>query len=257
MQARRLPLIRSFTWPAEGLRLWRRNPGLLTFAVFAMDLLVTLISALPLAGPPLAAMSVPMFLVGQLTICRALDEGRTAAPDMLQAGFRKPIAARLAVVGGVMFIGSLLAVTATLALDGGVLRELFEGTLLQNRQPEDISLLPTFLYLAVFMAPTLMLCWFAPILISMWHVPPFKAMVFSLIACTRNWLVLLAFAALVFIVIGPLIALFATLLGQLAPALGILAMLVLIAILLPTLIACYYLQARDIFASSAADDLAR
>ena len=68
---------------------------------------------------------------------------------------------------------------------------------------------------------------------------------------------LLAFAALVFIVIGPLIALFATLLGQLAPALGILAMLVLLAILLPTLIACYYLQARDVFASSATDNLAR
>lgn len=253
MQARQLPFARGAVWLAEGLRLWRRNPALLTFASFTYLLLIILVSSLPLLGQPIAFLIMPALSLGVVNTCRAIDEGRKAGPDILFSGFKQNLPA-LVTIGGIYLVGNLLVLVGTSLFDGGLLAKLMSGAL----QPEPDSaeaagLLTSLLTATALSTPVVMAYWFAPVL-SGWHgVSAPKAMFFSFVSCLRNWRPFLAFAIVTMLFFGVLPGIAIVIVGLISPFLSTLVLLLLPMLLVPALFASFYVNIRDVFGAGSRD----
>ena len=100
-------------------------------------------------------------------------------------------------------------------------------------------------------APVMMMFWFAPVLVA-WHgIGAAKALFFSLLACLINWRAFLAYgaAAILLTVVAPTVALSALMLfsgGSLGVPLTSL-LIPLLLVMLPTLLASFYVSYRDVF----------
>ena len=106
-------------------------------------------------------------------------------------------------------------------------------------------------------APVIMMFWFAPVLTA-WHgIGAPKALFFSLIACLINWRAFLVYGAVAILltVVAPTLALSALLLfsgdSLGAPVTSFLFPLLLVV--LPTLLASFYVSYRDVFGAPEAD----
>lgn len=256
MQARQLPLARGWAWLGEGLTIWRRNPALLTFASLGYLLMLVLISVVPLIGHPLASLLMPVFSLGVLNTCRAIDEGRKAGPDVLFSGFQQNLRA-LVTIGALYLAGSLLVLFLTSLADGGALLQVMTGG--EKLDPETTTAPGFSLALLIAIAlstPVMMAYWFAPLLSGWWNLPAPKAMFFSFVACLRNWRPFLAYgiALLVFGAILPGIVI--GVLGLASPMLATLVSVPLPVLLVPIVFASFYANARDVF-SDAIDEQGR
>jgi len=248
MQVRQLPLARGWAWITEGLAIWRRNPALLTFASLGYLLMLLLISVMPLVGQPLASLLMPVFSLGVLNTCRAIDEGRKAGPDILFSGFQQNLPA-LVTIGAIYLVGSLLVLFLTSLADGGALLQIMTGG--EQVDPE-ATVAPGFslaLLIAIALStPVMMAYWFAPLLAGWWKIPAPKAMFFSFVACLRNWRPFLAYALALtfFVAIVPGIVI--GVLGLVSPTLATLVSVPLPVLLIPIVFASFYANARDVFA---------
>lgn len=254
MQARQLPLYRGWYWLKEGLQLWRRNPALLTFASFGYLLALVLLTAvIPVIGQSVASLLMPVFSLGVLNTCRAIDEGRKGGPDLLFSGFRQNVRALLA-IGGFYLLGSLAVITIATAIDDGTLVELLQSA---GEQPTTLTPRMTFhlFIVALLSMPVTMAYWFAPLLSGWWNLPAPKAMFFSLVACLRNWRPFLAYAVALAVCFGLLPALIVGLIALVIPVLSGLITLLLPLFLIPVLFASFYVNARDIFAATVVDEI--
>jgi hypothetical protein len=96
-----------------------------------------------------------------------------------------------------------------------------------------------------------MMFWFAPPLVA-WHsVGAVKALFFSFFACLMNWRAFLAYAlaTAVFTLVVPfLVLLIARSVAGGLPAMSLI--FPLLAVLLPTLFASFYVSYRDVFGSA-------
>ncbi|THF63104.1 hypothetical protein E6C76_17805 [Pseudothauera nasutitermitis] len=246
MQARQLPAHRGWSWLKEGLLLWRKNPALMTFLAFGYLLTLVVVSIFPLIGQPIASLLMPVLSLGVLNGCRAIDEGRRAGPDVLFSGFRSNLQALVA-IGGIYLIASLLVLASTMLADGGVLLKLMGGARMDPETAQSPGLTLALLIALTLSTPVIMAYWFAPLLAGWWKIPAPKAMFFSFFACLRNWRPFLAYAislmlfgavlpGMAIAVIGMVIPLGATLLSFLVPL-----------VLVPTIFASFYINARDVF----------
>ena len=248
MQVRQLPLARGWAWITEGLAIWRRNPALLTFASLGYLLMLLLVSVVPLIGQPLASLLMPVFSLGVLNTCRAIDEGRKAGPDILFSGFQQNLPA-LVTIGAIYLAGSLLVLFLTSLADGGTLMQIMTGA--EQVDPETTANAPGFtlsLLIAVALStPVMMAYWFAPLLAGWWKISAPKAMFFSFVACLRNWRPFLAYtiALTVFVAILPGIVI--GVLGLISPMLATLVSVPLPVLLIPIVFASFYANARDVF----------
>lgn len=254
MQARQLPTQRGWAWLQEGLLLWRRNPALLTFASFGYLLILVVVSSVPLIGQPVASLLMPVFSLGVLNTCRAIDEGRKTGPEILFSGFKSNLSALVA-IGGIYLIGSLLVLMLTSLADGGTLLKLMTGAVEMDPESAEITNLPFTLMVAIALsAPVVMAYWFAPILAGWWNVPASKAMFFSFYACVRNWRPFLSYGITLMFVGALLPAMLIGMVGTAAPFLSTLLALLLPLILIPVLFASFYINARDVFGTHAGDE---
>lgn len=254
MQARQVPVQRGWAWLQEGLLLWRRNPALLTFASFGYLLILVVVSSVPLIGQPVASLLMPVFSLGVLNTCRAIDEGRKGGPEMLFSGFKTNVQA-LVTIGGIYLVGSVLVLLFTSLLDGGTLMRLMTGA--QELDPETGAvpgLSFTLLVATALSAPVVMAYWFAPILAGWWNVPATKAMFFSFYACLQNWRPFLTYGLAIAIFGALLPGLLIGTVGIAIPFLSTLLVLLLPLILVPVLFASFYANARDVFGTRAVDE---
>lgn len=254
MQARQLPTHRGLAWLREGFLLWRRNPALLTFASFGFILMLVVVSAIPLIGQPIASLLMPVFSLGVLNTCRAIDEGRKGGPDLLFSGFKTNLGA-LVTIGGIYLVGSLLVLLLTTLIDGGMLMKFMTGAEGFDPETADLSDLSLTLMVAIALStPVMMAYWFAPVLAGWWNVSAPKAMFFSFYACVRNWRPLVAYA-LAFALFGILLpGMLIGTLGAAIPFLATLFMLMLPLILFPVMFASFYINARDVFGPGIIDE---
>ena len=247
MQARQLPFARGAAWLVEGLRLWRRNPALLTFSSFTYLLLIVLVSSLPLLGQPVAFLMMPALSLGVVNTCRAIDEGRKAGPDILFSGFKQNLPA-LVTVGGLYLVGNLLVLASTSLFDGGILVKLMSGAVQLDPESTELPGLGTSLIAATLLStPVVMAYWVAPVLSGWYAASAPKAMFFSFIACLRNWRPFLAFAISMMFFYGLLPGVVIGILGLVSPFLSTLVLLMLPMLLVPVLFASFYINIRDIF----------
>jgi len=247
MQAHTLPAGRGLAWIQEGFGLWKRNPALMTFLSFGYLLLVALISVVPLIGQPAATLLMPALSLGVLNGGRTIARGEKGGPELIFSGFRSNLPS-LVTIGGIYLVGSLLALFSTALGDGGLLLEVMTG----RREVEStLAGQPGFLRAVLIgtlvSTPVMMAYWFAPMLAA-WHgLPAPKAMVFSLVACVRNWKPFLLYSLGLMVIAAILPAMLIGLLGAVSPTLAALVSVPLPLIMVPLVFATFYPNVRDIF----------
>lgn len=253
--ARIVPWARGARWLAEGWRLFRVAPLSWFALVFAYWLLMTLVSLLPVVGIAVAPVLVPVFSVGFMTASRAAARGGPVGLENLFSSFREHLPGQLAL--GLAYLACLaLLLGATTLVDGGALAHwMLAGDRPGGAEVASASTLGAMLVAIVLYAPVMMMFWFAPVLVA-WHgIGAAKALFFSFLACLLNWRAFLAYgaAALLLTVVAPALALSALLLV----AGGTLAVPVvpfvfpLLIVMLPTLLASFYVSYRDVFGATA------
>jgi hypothetical protein len=210
-----------------------------------------LLSVFPLVGPAAVSLLVPAISVGFMAASRAAAHHRPVELPMLFAGFRERLPAQL-VLGCVYTAGFGAAIAGSALVDeGALLRMLFSPP----RAPEDAgpgdALLLGMLASAALYLPTLMMLWFAPVLVA-WHaVHPAKALFYSLVAFWLNRMAFivyaLALALVLFLAMGAVILLVSLMPGE-APAFNARSLVFPLALVfLPTLFASYYASYQDVF----------
>ncbi|HKI63071.1 MAG TPA: BPSS1780 family membrane protein [Burkholderiales bacterium] len=248
---------RGARWLGEGWRLFRAAPLSWVALVFVYWLLMTVVSLLPYLGIAAASVLVPPFAVGFMAASRAAASGSPLGLDILFSGFRENLRGQLAL--GLAYLACLaLLIGATTLVDGGALAHwMLVGEGPRGADAESGSVLGAMLVAVALYAPVMMMFWFAPVLVA-WHgIGAVKALFFSFLACLINWRAFLAYgaAAILLTVVAPTLALSALLLmsgGRLAvPVTSFLFPLLLV--MLPTLLASFYVSYRDVFGTPESD----
>jgi hypothetical protein len=257
MRARVVAPARGARWLAAGWRMFRAAPLGWLVLVFAYLMATMLMSVFPVVGPAAVSVLVPAFSVGFMVASRAAARQQPVELTMLFAGFRERLPGQL-VLGVVYSAGFAAAIAGSSLVDGGaLLRVLFaRGGAQEAGDPGD-ALLLGMLASAVLYLPTMMMLWFAPVLVA-WHaVHPAKALFYSLVAFWLNRLAFIAYALVLglglFLAMGSVVLLVSLLPGE-APAFNPRSLVLPMAlVLLPTLFASYYASYQDVF--SVAEDV--
>ena len=252
MRARIVAAGRGARWLGAGWPLVRAAPLGWLALVFAYWLIMTIVAFVPYAGAAAAAILGPAFSVGFMAAGRAAERGERLELALLFHGLRQD--ARRQIVLGVLYLLCLAAVLGgtTLADDGELAQWMLSG-----RRPEDETLqsdafLAAMASAGLLYAPVMMMFWFAPPLAA-WHaVAPAKALFFSAAACLMNWRAFIAYGAVAALAVLalPFLVLAGLVLAS-GGALQVPAMSLvfpLLIVLLPTLLASFYVSYRDVFA---------
>jgi len=248
--ARIVPWLRGAQWLGQGWRLFRVAPVAWIALVLAYWVLMTVVSVLPLVGIAAASVLVPPFAVGFMAVSRAAAMRAPVRLPLLFSGFREHVGAQLS-LGGVYLVCLVLLFAATALADGGALAHW----MLSGERP-NAALLESGAFfgamataLALYL-PVMMIFWFAPVLVA-WHgVSAAKALFFSFVACLINWRAFIAYGAVAVLVtvVAPLLALSALLYasGGALRTQAISLVFPLILVMLPTLLASFYVSYRDV-----------
>jgi hypothetical protein len=219
--------------------------------VFAYLMATMLLSAFPLVGQVAVPLLAPAISVGFMAASRAASRRQAVELPMLFAGFRERLPQQL-VLGCVYSAGFAAAIAGSALLDdGALLKVLFSPARVQAEGGPGDALLLGVLASALLYLPTLMMLWFAPVLVA-WHaVHPMKALFYSLVAFWMNRVAFIAYAlalALVlFLAMGAVILLVTLLPGE-APVFNARSLVLPMAlVILPTLFASYYASYQDVF----------
>lgn len=273
MQARRLPAARGTYWLFEGLRLFRRNPPLIT-AVTLVYLLVVqaMVALLPGIGPILLPLLLPILTLIVANGCRLVDEGEGLSRTTLLRGLIGPNGNLPAMLrlGALQLAGAVLLVLINLALNDGAdpLANIDMaapssdatnmGETIADNPDAEAAMLGALLRLLLLSTPLIVAFWFAPFLVGWDRVSPFKSIFFSTVASWRNLgamgMFSLAAVALAGILPGFILIIISQVAG-LALSVALVALrMVLIFFVAPVLTASVYVSYRDIFHSKVDTD---
>jgi hypothetical protein len=259
MQARRLPAQRGVFWLLEGLRLFRRNPPLITALTLTYLMVVQLLAVLlPGLGPILLPVLLPTLTLIVANGCRLVDEGRAPSKATLLHGItgNAPALLRLGVLqlGGAM----LLVLVSALLNGGGDPLASLEAAPSPTSTPEEAAAVQTemlggLLQLMLLATPLIIAFWFAPFLVGWNQVTPFKSLFFSTVASWRNLAAMGMFALAAAVAAGVIPGFILIVLSQIsgmAMSAALIAMrMMLIFLVAPILTASIYISYRDIFHS--------
>lgn len=193
MEIRKLNAARGWIWVKQGYQLIMRNP--LMSVTFALVGTLAMFAALkvPLLGPLLAVLLMPVLVAGYMRVCRALEEDEEIELTHLFEGFQKH-AARLVALGCFAMLGILVASIAMVFIGGEALTKLLES-FQSTSDPQllaeamwaagsgvALSLLVGFALVIVLM----LALQYAPMLVFFNDAPPFTALRASLSGTLRN-----------------------------------------------------------------------
>lgn len=257
MQALTLPAARGWRWLTDGFSILRRNQLMLPFLIVSYWMLMALVNVIPWLGTIASTLCIPAFSVSLMNACRLIERGQPLAPQILFSGFQSNLRSLLT-LGAIYLVATsgILALSA-LADDGELMRLMLIGEKYDEKSVADGSLLSALQIALALLCPLIMAYWYAPLLAA-WHgFSPAKALFFSFFACARNWRAFLVYSlAIVFVaalVPGLLLGLLAVLLPEGSGLFTVLAMVLIILVLAPTLFASFYVSYRDVFVSTDVD----
>ena len=156
------------------------------------------VSVVPLIGPLAMMVLRPVFTVGFLAAAWTQERGGRPEIRHLFRGFGANLRALLP-LGGVLIVGTTLAVLATALIDGGILLEAITS----NAKPDESlaangRVEAAMLFAIVCALPLLLALWFAPALIVFQDCGPAQALLTSLRAATANWRPVAVYGLLLF-----------------------------------------------------------
>jgi uncharacterized membrane protein len=226
---------RGAGWISDGFGHFKSSPFAWIGAYIILFILVVLALLIPLVSL-LLNIVIPVFVAGFMLGCREQDQGGAFRVGHLFAGFSKPYFSRLAIVGVLYSVGSIIIMIMAFImlfflLGGTELIEQAQSGQIEGvlRDPQPIILAS--LVGALLAMPLLMAIWFAPALVAFQDISPVDAMIASFKACLVN--------VIPFLIYG-LVALILTILASIPLLLGHI-------ILIPVLTASVYVAYRDIF----------
>ncbi len=200
MQIQTLPASQGWAWFKSGFKLLAKNPGpILSLYLLFLIVMAVVPNYIPYIGGFIPFLLSPILLVGLMTAFGQADQGITPKPLSLFNGFstaNKTRFTRLAIMGLINLLVSLVLLTLTLLVDGGTVMRMVTGAL----APNDPALksgafgAAILMFVALF-TPVQAAMWFAP-LFSAWHsVPVGQSLFYSFVAVWRNKSAFLVFIA--------------------------------------------------------------
>jgi uncharacterized membrane protein len=126
MEIKKMNAARGWIWVKQGYQLIMLNPlmSISLALVGALGLFAAL--KIPVLGPLLAIMLMPLVMTGYMRVCRALEENEEVELAHLFEGFRKHTA-RLVALGGFSMLGMIAASTVMVFLGGDPLATLMDS----------------------------------------------------------------------------------------------------------------------------------
>lgn len=239
MEIRKLNMARGWIWVKQGYQLIMRNPLLAISLALAGALVMLAALYIPLLGPLVALLLLPVLLAGYMRVCRALEENEEIELQQLFAGFEKH-AVRLVSLGGFTILGMLIASMVMMLIGGEALTKLLEGfqptndpqmlvdAMLTAGSGVAFSLMAGFALMFVLM----LALQYAPMLVFFSGMPPFAALRASLSGSLRNLMPYTVYSLIMQVI---------------ALALGILPFGVGLIVLLPLGLTSLYVSYRNIF----------
>lgn len=244
MQVRVVPAGRGWQWIADGFSLFRRNPAMWIALTLVLGAMWAGSLIIPLIGPLLFNLFLPMFFAGMLAGCRALEAGEPLQLNHLFIGFREQTVP-LVTVGGVYLVGTVVVLGIVLLFSGSsMLPAVMEGK--GAADPETLraavrSLLIGLAAGAAAYLPLIMALWFAPPLVLFERTAPVEALRLSFVACLRNTVPFLVYGLAL---VG--LWLVITLPAAFGPLGAVLVFGLLIASM-PVMVCSVYASYRDVF----------
>jgi hypothetical protein len=242
LQARTLPALAGWSWISGGFALFRRNPPLMTALTMTYLLVMVFLNIVPLLGPVLVAVCLPVMSVIVFNGARILDEKR----DIDAAGLKQGLMAnaRTLVQLGLVHLGGSLVVVLIHTL-------IFQMPDSAAADADEELFMRTLMQLLPLVLPLILIMWFPPYLIATQNMPLGKSLFFGAVAVLRNaraFIVYFAGAALLGVGLPMLVVQVLGGDGGLASALRFLLRMALLFVLVPTLAASLYVSFRQVFA---------
>jgi hypothetical protein len=245
LQARSLPAMAGWTWISGGFALFRRNPPLMTALTMTYLLLMVFLNIIPLIGPLLVAICLPVMSVVIFNGARILDLKIDLSTEALKDGLARNTRT-LVQLGIVHLVGSLLVVLVHTLLFSA------PDTVMLEADEEQFT--RTLLQLLPLVLPLILIMWFPPYLIATLGLPLGKALFFGAIGVFRN-----AGAFIVYFIAAALLGVglpvfLIQMLGSddgMGSILRITVRMALLFVLVPTLAASLYVSFRQVFAGQA------
>lgn len=203
MKLQIVPASTGVQWVQAGLRTFKRQPMALCALFTTYLLCLTLISTisqifsvipgigsfLTLLGPLVALGLLPAISLTMMVAASEAAHGRRPQLSLLLVAFRGNSSRTRAMIElGVFYVLGLLLIIGLSALfDGGSFANIYLGrTPLTKEIAETDGFQTAMLACMILYLPLSLLFWHAPSLVYWHHVPPVKAMFFSIVACLRN-----------------------------------------------------------------------
>lgn len=193
MEIKKLNAARGWTWVKQGYQLIMRNPLLSITLALAGTLAMFFTISIPLFGPLLAVMLLPLLMAGYMRVCRALEEEEEVELAQLFAGFKQHTSGLIA-LGGYTLLGLLISSMAMMLIGGEALNKLLERFQSAN-DPQILvhaissagSAVALGLMLGFALVCMLMMALqYAPMLVFFSNVPPSLALRVSMTGFLRN-----------------------------------------------------------------------
>ena len=193
MEIKKMNAARGWTWVKQGYQLIMRNPLMSVTLALIGALAMFAALKIPVVGPLLAVVLIPVVMAGYMRVCHALEEDEEVELAHLFEGFRKHTA-RLVALGGFSMLG-LLGASAVMVFIGGDPLSTFMDNLRSTSDPQMLadamwaagsgvafSLLVGFTLVCVLM----LALQYAPMLIFFNDATPVAALRASLTGSLRN-----------------------------------------------------------------------
>jgi uncharacterized membrane protein len=193
MEIKKHNAARGWIWVKQGYQLIMISPLMaITFALIGALVMFAALK-MPVIGPLLAVLLMPVVMAGYMRVCRALEEEEEVELPHLFEGFRKH-AGRLVALGGFSMLGLLGASAAMVFIGGEALATLLDSFKSANDPQLLVDAMWTAgsgvafsLMVGFSLVFVLMLALqYAPMLIFFNDVPPVAAMRASLAGSLRN-----------------------------------------------------------------------
>lgn len=186
---RKVAASQGFQWVAEGFRLYRKTPLLLSAAFAVLFGTVMALGLIPVVGASLSELASPLMVAGFMAAYRVLDDGGELELPNFLAGVRGP-AIPLMAVGAVQLLGTLLI--GKIMLGMGFDQQAVMTAAQSQKDPVEMQAILNQAMPAIFtgmllFTPLIMATWFAPALILFGGARPATAMGVSLRAVAKNW----------------------------------------------------------------------
>jgi len=193
MEIRKMNAGRGWIWVKQGWQLMMHSPLLAISLALTGALGMVLAFAIPLFGPLVALLLLPVLMAGYMRVCRALEENEEVELTHLFAGFRTH-AAPLVSLGGFMMLGLLVSSMAVILVGGDALTTLLEDFKTVN----DPQMLANAMWTAgsgvslgllvgfTLMFALMLALQYAPMLVYFSDVPPAAALRASFMGSLRN-----------------------------------------------------------------------